>query len=471
VDISKFDRESPIVVEPLRLDGVLRGVMVRSGDERIFVRDEELDGESLTQLDGFTWAVWDVRRVFNIMDPRTNFVDVKTLTGGGNVSLIDRAREMLGADSIAELLEAEQRFAANNRAIKMTGTTGSTIETMPGHFWDRLLELRCATILELAKRAPPDTLDSWWRRLEFIRALHEVEQAGIRVDIDHVRASLERQLDPGTMGCLRSMLNLEENGFLTSLFNAAGTRTGRLKHEGGFNAMGIPHGEARRAIISRHEGGSIYSFDYNAIDYRSIVSTIGGAFAELYRGSSDFHTRTAQFVFDEVDDVRREAFKAISYTHIYGGSIGTLVERTGLGEDILERVLKRLEGPLSPIAELRERIWSMFQRDGYIDIPGGGRYERQDGEEMHPGKALAIYAQGYSAYVFENAFLRVHGLLEDHGRGSCIIFPVHDELVVDMHPDDERELVPEAIKAAMETGEGEDFVVNYRKGRSYGELV
>jgi DNA polymerase I-like protein with 3'-5' exonuclease and polymerase domains len=463
------------VIEPLRGSRAVYGLAISNGEKYWFIPKKEWWNDFLADLFKLPqdFLCFDMRRILDFPIGESTIIDLKTLLGGGETSLLNRMREHYPNSPLtARLADVEGRMMANLRAIKTSRVevTQNFDKTMTSEFFTSYLKSRTEAVRYLyLKFVDSQELDDWIRRLGFIKAVHEVEQNGIRIDKDYVDSQLLKVQEPATAKSLRSMQSLYKDGYVTALFNTHGTKTGRLRPEGGFGAMGVPHGPARKAIISRFEGGKIYSFDYNAIDYRSIVSSIGGDFADLYKGDRDFHTRTAKFIFQEVDEVRREAFKAISYTSIYGGSEATLSQRTGLTTETIKKVLSMLEPHLRPIAEFRETLWGAFIIDGYIDIPGVGRYHRTD-EDMHPGKLLALYAQGYSAYVFERAFTEVHGLLKAHSRGSCIIFPVHDELVLDIHPEDESAGIITSIKTAMETGVADGFVVNYKKGRSYGEV-
>jgi len=61
----------------------------------------------------------------------------------------------------------------------------------------------------------------------------------------------------------------------------------------------------------------------------------------------------------------------------------------------------------------------------------------------------------------------VNNILKIRNRQSRIIFTVHDEIVLDLHPD-ERELLKN-LADAMEVATG--FVVKEKEGKSYGEAT
>jgi len=473
--ISEICSWSFAALEPFRGKAGTYGVAISNGEKYYFIPKKYWWDEFMTDLmkSGARFVVFDMRRVIDWPLGTADVVDVKTLCGGEK-SLPQAMRNFMVDSYLTERLnDVDRSMAANLRALKTAQVEvndQTIINTMTPTFFENYLKTRAQAIVALfSKFGSGAAFDEWQRREKFIRAVHEVELNGIRIDRDFVDAQLLKKQEPADVKCFRSMQALYKNGYVTALYNVNGTKTGRLRSEGGFGAMGIPHGPCRKAIVSRFESGKIYTFDYNAIDYRSIVGSIGGDFAELYRGQDDFHRRTALFLFKDVDEVRRNTIKFISYVYIYGGSEETLSGKTGLSVEKVKEVLSILDKHLGPIKEFREKLWGLYQVQGYIDVPGVGRYRAELDEGMHPGKLLGIYAQGFSSYVFEQAFTNVHNLLKT-SNGSCIIFPVHDELVIDMHPTDIEQGLPERIMEAMSSGPCEGFKVNYKKGGSYGEV-
>jgi DNA polymerase I-like protein with 3'-5' exonuclease and polymerase domains len=99
-----------------------------------------------------------------------------------------------------------------------------------------------------------------------------------------------------------------------------------------------------------------------------------------------------------------------------------------------------------------------------VSLPHGELAQRD--AATHPGQLLGLYAQSYSSKVFSEALVRVVALLR--GTLSRVIFTVHDELVVDMHPDDEAAGLAERIVQEMQ---GTQFVVKAKKGRTYGDAT
>ena len=118
---------------------------------------------------------------------------------------------------------------------------------------------------------------------------------------------------------------------------------------------------------------------------------------------------------------------------------------------------------MGPIDQLRDRLVSEAHRDGYVLLPTGKKIPIS--REDHEGKVIGLYAQSYSSEVFRRALMAVQEYMRD--KRSKIIFTVHDELVVDLYP--EETMVPIVVKTIMETiMDDYRFNVNVKRGKNYG---
>jgi hypothetical protein len=462
-----------VTVDPVHGRDGLWGVSLVANMHYFFVpfKEQAQWDELLAAITKKTIVTYDVRRIIDWpLSPDIPVADVKLFWGGDRaLGKVIREEHRDDLEPCRRFLELDQKVLAHARAAKTAKMNGMPVtEVIPPQLLADWVKARVLSVNKLYNTSTissgpdgvlsADTEERW----KFILALRQVELAGIKVDTDFI----ERRLPDATTAeasCLRSMQGLQKNSYVTTLLNPIGTKTGRLRYEGGFNSLGIPNGEARKAIVSRHEGGLIYTFDFNAIDYRCIVRSIGGEFAKLYETADDFHERTASFLFKEVTPMRRKLLKAISYAYIYGGSVDTIVQTTGLEKKLVELALAKLDENIRPIAEFREALHMQAQDEKFVEPPGGKKvYVSSDD---HPGKVLGLYAQTYSSYVFERAFEAVHSYLKP--TKSCIIFSVYDELVLDMHPDDFQEA--EKIRDIMQGSAGGGWKVKIKKGKSYGE--
>lgn len=405
--------------------------------------------------------------------------DVKLLFDSD--SLFRTAKAELPSVEAEELEQAEQQVKAHLRACKTAKVDmgrHSILRLVPQKLFRKMLRLRSLVTLRLWEKKlredPGGIRDYEERVFPLACALYEVERNGIRIDREYVTQQLKANHPPAVAKFLRSMDELskpEDNGYAYTQFNPVGGKTGRFKVASGFNCMGIPHGVCRKGIVSRFPGGKIYAFDYNAIDYRCIVASLDDKdFVRLYDGVDDFHARTTSFLFGtKVDDLRRDVVKKLTYISVYGGSVETIADKTGLSVQRAAEVLDRLNEKLAPIHAFREKLFRESKEQGYVLLPNGRKIPIT--ADDHPGKVLGLYAQGFSSYVFEEAFKATVRLARNFRR-SKVLFTVHDELVMDMHPDEfVRDVeVMDAMEWAVE-GYGDMFKVKINCGENYGEAT
>lgn len=293
-------------------------------------------------------------------------------------------------------------------------------------------------------------------RNDFLVALHHMETNGILLDHD---GGLE---------------------LVYPNFNPHHGKTGRIKTHGGFNCMNLSHGPARSAIVSRFRSsngeqmGSIYSFDYNAIDYRCIVSSVmDEEFHRLYVGAEDFHARTAQLLMsrsERIDPRHRKIAKAGTYVSIYGGSTDTLAKKLEVSEDVASKLCQKMDRLFAPVHKLRRKLYQEYVQTGRVTLPSGRNVYVEP--RAHEGQVMGIYAQSFSSLVFERALVRVDRFLQDGKFRSKTLFPVHDELNLDVCPEEE-EAVILGVKNAMEKDpvSGMVFAVKCKKGKTYDEAT
>jgi hypothetical protein len=360
---------------------------------------------------------------------------------GGDIELISRLKFL---DS---LIDSERRA---RRLAKIDNSRHSLFRGLD-HLLHEWLSIRSRLFRELGQRTPAHMLGR--DRLDVVRALYRIERSGIQRDSDVVKF----ELDP-YMG-----------------------KTGRFRVSSGFNCMAIPHGDERRKIVSRFSGGMICSFDFNAIDYRRIVSSTEDArFIHLYDGANDFHERTCQILRGYPDDpwsssgehpspLLRKIVKQATYTSVYGGSEQTLAKQLGIDQDRCHGLVESLGKVMAPIHDFRNRLYQHYLDHGSVTLPTGRLIEILP--DAHPGKVLGLYAQSYSSWVFERALVWVDRNIDVIAPRSVPIFPVHDELVFDFHPDEIGQI--DEIARGMECPDHDSgqmrSVVKVKKGKNYDE--
>jgi DNA polymerase-1 len=301
--------------------------------------------------------------------------------------------------------------------------------------------------------------------LPFSRTLCEIEQNGIYVDVDRASFELKNSDIEVVKSLSANIVQTNINGYVYSKFDPCGGKTGRIRVTGGFNCHSIPHGISREMLISRYEAGKIAVFDYNAIDYRSIISSIGGEIAKEYEGCNDFHTKTAEIFLNKlpIDSVeKRDLVKKLAYICMYGGSEDTAAQRSGLSVFNVRKFMIAFDNRFPQITKFRSDLYSSAMKSGYVITPFGKKINVS--KDDHSGKVLGLYAQTFSSYVFAKALIKVNEALKE--CKTKIIFTVHDELVLDVH-ENEIEILPR-IKSLMENVDSFKFHVNVKIGDNYG---
>ena len=383
--------------------------------------------------------------------------DLQIIHGCGSLS---RLAASLKWDRADELKESETIVRANMRASKNAGIDlkkSSFFRSLPPMVLSRAMELRGLFMSWASGMIDEDDKERLISDICLLRSLRSMERNGVRVDVERAH-SLRDSCDDENEKKIYMRAMGAPDGFVTARYDQSWKKTGRIGVDSGFPVMSIPKGRTRSIFVSRWDDGRIVSFDMNAIDYRQIVSSIGGEFAELYAGADDFHKRTAEIVFGS-DAPPRPVIKAASYVNFYGGSLETVAERAGICIDEARDILSKMEAPLAPVAEFRRSLGIEAINHGHVVLPSGRRIVVEP--SAHEGKVLGLFAQSCSSEVFREFLVQARKALEPYAAVMC--FPVHDELVVDVdakHSED-------AISSVESLG----FPIRTKIGRNYEEAT
>lgn len=248
------------------------------------------------------------------------------------------------------------------------------------------------------------------------------------------------------------------------------TATGRLSSNDP-NLQNIPvrserGREIRKAFIPR-EGWKLLAADYSQIELRILAALTGdpgllGAFAE----KRDIHTATAARIFgvapEDVTRDQRSTAKMVNFGIPYGISAFGLAQRLGgtvsrtEAQTIIDEYFKQFPGIPGYMNAQQEKA----RKDGYVEtVCGRRRYLRDINSSNGTVRAGAernsinMPIQGTAADMIKRAMVRIHKSMTAAGLKSRMLLQVHDELVFDMHPDEEatlRALVTEGMVGALE---------------------
>lgn len=448
------------------------GFLSGPGNAEIYFRDMVHRDRNLTIV------TYDVRKLHHLgLAIGAPTIDVKMLYNwDGELGRLAKAQKV----TIWEELERiERSFGAHANAVVQAQMHIDSIplrQLIPDDVRQEYMSTRLQAIGELYHKAGYEEHEKYRKQVKPVSDdLLHVESSKIKVDVPYMEQMVKRKdLAVHETKFFADTLKNQKDGFVKTKISPVGARTWRLRVEGGFGCMMVPHGVCRKAIVSRWEGGVIATLDFNAIDYRCLIkATDDPGLNEFYsdtlengfkRPCKDFHARTAS-IFGEVTPDLRTQTKKMTYTGIYGGSMQTLQKQTLLPLEVLHPRVAKLEELFAPIIAFRKRLSEEARNAGYLTNPGGQRVlvEKND----HDGKIVGLFGQSYSSYIFNKALHHVLEVQWAKAAQSKVIFPVHDELVLDLHPD-EKDQAPGYVQQ-MERVTG--FVVKAKVGKSYGEAT
>ncbi|GAA1175424.1 DNA polymerase I [Corynebacterium glaucum] len=266
--------------------------------------------------------------------------------------------------------------------------------------------------------------------------------------LDHLLAHREYQKMKSTIEGL--IKTVQPDGRIHTTFNQTVASTGRLSSAEP-NLQNIPvRTEAGRMIRSAFVVGEGYecllTADYSQIEMRVMAHLSQDAgLIEAYRAGEDLHNFVGSRVFDvPIDQVTpelRRRVKAMSYGLVYGLSAFGLSNQlnipAGEAKQIMEAYFERFGGVKRYLDEVVEQA----RRDGYTStVFGRRRYlpeltsDNRIARENAERAALNAPIQGTAADIIKVAMIRVDQALR--GYASRVLLQVHDELVVEVAPEE-----------------------------------
>ena len=204
------------------------------------------------------------------------------------------------------------------------------------------------------------------------------------------------------------------------------------------------------------------SCDYSQIELRVMASLSEDAtMIEAFRNDADIHTITAAKVFglepvDVTSDMRRTA-KMVNFGIIYGISAFGLSQRLAIPRTEAASIIDAYFREYPAIRQFMDRTIEEARESGYVQtVSGRRRYfpDLKSGNQNLRGNAeraaINTPIQGTAADMIKLAMIRIAALLREGQHKTRMLLQVHDELVFDLAPDEQEELVPK-ILAAMKT--------------------
>ena len=233
-------------------------------------------------------------------------------------------------------------------------------------------------------------------------------------------------------------------------FNQTMTSTGRLSSSEP-NHQNIPTRDdegktLRKIFVSKFEGGSLLSADYNQIELRLLADMSGEeALVEAYNRGDDIHSITASQVFnipfDEITPAIRRDAKAVNFGIIYGisdyGLSQNIKSSRAKAKDYIDSYFARypkvkefMDGNVA-VAKEKGQAVTKYGRIRKIPELSSAKYMmRSFGERV----AMNMPLQGTASDIIKLAMLKVGQKLKEEGLLSQLILQIHDELIIDVYP-------------------------------------
>ena len=254
---------------------------------------------------------------------------------------------------------------------------------------------------------------------------------------------------------------VKDTGRVHTHYEQAVAATGRLQSHAP-NLQTIPirtelGREIRKAFVPRSEAFELLAADYSQIELRIAAELSGDeAMNEVFRTGRDIHTETAEKIYGvDADDERRRQAKTVNFGIIYGISPFGLAERLDIPRSMASDLIHQYFAQFPGVRDYMDKTIAFAQEHGFVEtITGRRRYLRdinsRNGTTRKGAERNAINSriQGSAADMIKIAMSNIHEEIQKRGLKSRMLLQVHDELVFDMHRD-EQDILPALVEDGM----------------------
>lgn len=245
---------------------------------------------------------------------------------------------------------------------------------------------------------------------------------------------------------------IDVDGRIHSSFNQTVTTTGRLSSTEP-NLQNIPvkyemGREIRKVFIPKEKGDILLSCDYSQIELRVLAHMSDDAnMIDAFKHHSDIHTKTASEVFkvpvEEVTSLMRSRAKAVNFGIVYGISDFSLsqdlkitrkeaAEYMAIYFDRYPKIKDFLQGAIDSAKEDGYVLTLLNRRRFIPEIKSSNKIVISLGERL----AMNAPIQGSAADIIKLAMVKVYERLKKERLASEIILQVHDELILNVKPNE-----------------------------------
>ena len=218
-------------------------------------------------------------------------------------------------------------------------------------------------------------------------------------------------------------------------------------------------GRPIRRAFQAEKGFKLASLDYSQIELRVLAHLCDEpALIHAFQDHEDVHSVTAQSVFslgqEKPTKEQRRLAKMLNYAVLYGVTGHGLARQLGAGFSVGEsaELIRQYNERFPSVHGFTKEIVKEAKSKGFTttmlgrrrhfpDIHAARMQERQYAERQ----AMNAPIQGAAADMLKLAMIKVAALLR--GKKSRMLLTVHDELVFELAPEEEVELMPKLVDA------------------------
>lgn len=281
---------------------------------------------------------------------------------------------------------------------------------------------------------------------------------------------------------------IADDGRIHTTFQQTVAATGRLSSTDP-NLQNIPirtddGRKIRECFIAASPFSHLMTADYSQIEMRIMAHLSGDeGLLKAFHAGEDLHSTVASQVFgvepkDVTPEMRRQ-IKAMSYGLAYGLSSFGLAQQLDITPADASALMGRYFERFGGIQDYLKEVVSIARKKGYTEtIMGRRRYlpdlnhENRQRREVAERAALNAPIQGSAADIIKVAMINLSSALTREKMQSRLLLQVHDELIFEVAPGEEKSL--EAI-VRKEMGEAYPLKapldVNVGFGRTWDEAA
>jgi len=417
---------------------------------------------NLNSPEQLSWVIYS-RKVLdkqywgNAIDPYMDDADFRSLIAGGTQRLYktnaEQCRDCYGSGQIRKVKKDGTPFARTNKCQTCDGA---------GYLLSDTVDLAGLKFKPpAAKWASANGFSTSKQNLELLESVAKQRGMSDAVDfLSKVRrlSAVDTYLSSFVEGI---STHTKQDGMLHVRLLQHRTATGRFSGADP-NMQNMPRGgtfPVKKVFVSRFAGGKVMEADFAQLEFRAAayLSQDEVAIEEVSTGF-DVHSYTAKVISDAGQPTSRQDAKAHTFAPLYGA---TGYGRTKAEAEYYTHFTDKYQG----VANWHTRLAKEAVNTRKITTPSGREFAFPDVVRKHTGRVSHFtQIKNYPVQSFATAdivpiaLLHIDTLLK--GMQSCIVNTVHDSIVIDVHPDEESQV----INVIQQTNEALPYLITQRWG-------